>query len=144
MKLVLQRVESASVEVDKKIIGKINKGILILIGVSSTDDRLLVDKFVDKVSKLRIFEDNNNKTNLSIKDVEGEVLLVSQFTLYADCKKGNRPSFTESAPYHVAEDIYNYFIKVSKTKFKKVECGEFGASMKISLVNDGPFTLILE
>lgn len=144
MKIVLQRVESASVEVDSKTIGKINKGLLILVGISSLDNKSQVDKIVDKISRIRIFEGDNKKINLSTKDVEGEVLIVSQFTLYGDCKKGNRPSFTESAPFNMAEELYEYFIEVAKTKFIKVESGKFGANMKVSLINDGPFTLIIE
>lgn len=144
MKIVLQRVISASVTVNGDKIGEINKGLVLLLGVSNTDTKEEVNKLVDKISKLRIFADENGKTNLSVDDVEGEILIVSQFTLYANCKKGNRPSFTDAGSPQVAEELYEYFIKVSKDRFKKVENGCFGADMKVSLINDGPFTLILE
>jgi len=144
MKVVLQRVECAEVKVDGQSIGKIEKGILVLLGVSHEDTKEKVDKMVDKLSKLRIFQDENNKTNLSITDVGGEILIVSQFTLYADCRKGNRPSFTEAGSPELAKELYEYFIQACKSKFERVEKGEFGADMKISLTNDGPFTLVLE
>lgn len=144
MKVVLQRVECAEVKVDHQSIGKIEKGILVLLGVSHEDTREKVDKIVEKLSKLRIFQDENNKTNLSITDVSGEILVVSQFTLYADCRKGNRPSFTEAGSPELAKGLYEYFIEVCESKFEKVEKGEFGADMKITLTNDGPFTLVLE
>lgn len=144
MRIVLQRVECAEVAVNDKIIGKINNGLLVFLGVSSEDTKAQVDKMVDKISKLRIFQDENKKTNLSITDVQGELLIVSQFTLYADCRKGNRPSFINAGSPQLAKELYEYFIEVSKTKFEKVEQGEFGADMKVSLINDGPFTLVLE
>ena len=144
MKIVLQRVKNASVSVDGKIIGDIGKGYLALLGVSNTDTKEIADKLSDKISKLRIFEDENGKTNLSASDVGGEILIVSQFTLYADCKKGNRPSFTNAGSPELANELYEYFIEICKPKFKKVAHGEFGADMQVSLVNDGPFTVILD
>ena len=144
MKIVLQRVTSASVEIDNKIHGSINKGYVIFLGIGQGDTKGQIDKLVDKIYKLRIFQDENGKTNLSINDVGGEILVISQFTLYADCKKGNRPSFTEAGSPTLAESLYNYFIEISRDKFKNVEQGVFGAYMKVSLINDGPFTIILE
>ena len=144
MKIVLQRVNMASVEVDKKIVGKIDKGYLLLVGIGENDTKEMADKLIDKISKLRIFADENDKINLSIGDVDGSVLIVSQFTLYADLKKGNRPSFTQSAKPDFANEMYEYILKISEGKFKKVEKGIFGADMKVSIENDGPFTLIFE
>ncbi|MCL2200265.1 MAG: D-aminoacyl-tRNA deacylase [Defluviitaleaceae bacterium] len=144
MKIILQRVSRASVTVDGKVVGSINKGYLVLLGVGAGDDKTKIEKAVDKIQKLRIFPDENGKTNLSITDVGGELLIVSQFTLYADCRKGNRPSFTEAAPPALAEELYEYFIEYSKGKFTKVQHGTFGASMEVELVNSGPFTVILE
>ncbi len=144
MKIVLQRVLNASVSVDDKIIGDIERGFVVLLGVSSEDNFEKADKLIAKIKKLRIFSDENDKTNLSIDDVDGEILLVSQFTLYADCTKGNRPSFINAGSPQLAEEIYEYFIKQCTPLFKKVATGEFGADMKVSLVNDGPFTLVLE
>ena len=143
MKFVLQRVAEAKVEVEEKIVGQIGKGYLLFVGVSNEDNKEIADKMIEKVSKLRIFEDENGKTNLSIADVEGEILIVSQFTLYADCKKGNRPSFTNAGSPSLAQELYEYIIKRSKELFKNVNSGVFGADMKVSLVNDGPFTLVL-
>ena len=144
MKIVLQRVLSAEVSVDGSTIAKINKGLLVFLGVSSQDTTMHADKIVDKLSKLRIFQDEFNKTNLSITDVNAELLVVSQFTLYADCKKGNRPSFTNAASPQLAKEIYDYFLLACKSKFSALEHGEFGADMKVSLINDGPFTLVIE
>lgn len=144
MKLVIQRVTHASVTVDNNVIGKIGKGYMVLIGVSDTDTEEIADKMVDKMIKLRIFEDENGKTNLSLADVVGELLLISQFTLYANCKKGNRPSFIEAgAPDH-ANALYEYIIEKCKERVDVVEQGEFGAEMKVELLNDGPFTVILD
>lgn len=144
MKLVIQRVTHASVTVDNNVIGKIGKGYMVLIGVSDTDTEEIADKMVDKMIKLRIFEDENGKTNLSLADVGGELLLISQFTLYANCKKGNRPSFIEAgAPDH-ANALYEYIIEKCKERVDVVEQGEFGAEMKVELLNDGPFTVILD
>ena len=144
MKLVIQRVANAQVEVDKKIVGKINKGYLVLFGVKEGDTIEQADALAEKLCKLRIFEDENEKMNLSINDVEGELLIVSQFTLYANCEKGNRPSFVETMEPKKANEMYEYFIERCKEKVKKVERGIFGADMKVTLLNDGPVTIILE
>lgn len=144
MKIVLQRVLEAKVDIEGETKGKIGKGYLLLLGVSNEDNRQIADKMIEKVAKLRIFEDSNGKTNLSIDRVEGEVLVVSQFTLYADCKKGNRPSFINAGSPDLAKEIYEYFLEKCKELFKNVQNGIFGADMKVSLVNDGPFTLILD
>lgn len=144
MKLAIQRVANAQVEVDKKIVGKINKGYLVLFGVKEGDTIDQADALAEKLCKLRIFEDENEKMNLSINDVEGELLIVSQFTLYANCEKGNRPSFVEAMEPKKANEMYEYFIERCKEKVKKVERGIFGADMKVTLLNDGPVTIILE
>ena len=144
MKLVIQRVANAQVEVDKKIVGKINKGYLVLFGVKEGDTIDQADALAEKLCKLRIFEDEDEKMNLSINDVEGELLIVSQFTLYANCEKGNRPSFVEAMKPKKANEMYEYFIERCKEKVKKVERGIFGADMKVTLLNDGPVTIILE
>jgi D-tyrosyl-tRNA(Tyr) deacylase len=144
MKIVLQRVNRARVSVEGQVVGAIGKGYLLLIGISSADTKEQVEKMAEKIEKLRIFPDENGKTNLSIGDVGGEVLVISQFTLYADCKKGNRPSFINAGNPRLAEELYKYFIEISKTRYVKVEEGVFGASMKVELENDGPFTLVLE
>ena len=144
MKIVIQRVTEASVTIDGKIKGKIGKGYLLLLGVSNEDTKEIADKMIEKVSRLRIFEDSEGKVNLSIDQVEGEVLVISQFTLYADCKKGNRPSFINAGKPDMANELYEYVLKRSEELFKNVECGEFGADMKVSLVNDGPFTIVLD
>ena len=144
MKVVLQRVNNASVEVDGEIISSIDRGYVALLGIGANDTKEQTAKMVEKIRKLRIFADENGKTNLSVEDINGEILVVSQFTLYADCKKGNRPSFTDAGSAALAEELYNYFIEISQTQFKKVGCGIFGAHMHVSLVNDGPFTVILE
>lgn len=144
MRAVLQRVARASVTVEGEVLGKIGKGFMILLGVEDADTEEITDKMADKICKLRIFEDENGKTNLSLADVGGELLVISQFTLYADCKKGNRPSFIKAgAPDH-ANRIYEYFMECCKDHADKVEHGIFGADMKIDLVNDGPFTLALD
>lgn len=144
MKLVIQRVTHASVAVDNNVIGKIGKGYMVLIGVSDTDTKEIADKMLDKMIKLRIFEDENGKTNLSLADVGGELLLISQFTLYANCKKGNRPSFIEAGSPDHANALYEYIIEKCKERVDVVEQGEFGAEMKVELLNDGPFTVILD
>ncbi len=144
MKIVVQRVSEASVEIDGKVAGQIGRGLLILFGVGEDDTREKVDKFIDKILKLRIFEDEDGKTNLALKDVDGEVLIVSQFTLYANCKKGNRPSFTGAGSPTKANELYEYAKERIRTNYGKLECGEFGADMKVSLVNDGPFTIVLD
>ena len=144
MKLVIQRVTHASVTVDNNVIGKIGKGYMVLIGVSDTDTKEIADKMLDKMIKLRIFEDENGKTNLSLADVGGELLLISQFTLYVNCKKGNRPSFIEAGSPDHANALYEYIIEKCKERVDVVEQGEFGAEMKVELLNDGPFTVILD
>ena len=144
MRAVLQRVTRASVTVDGEVLGKIGKGFMILLGVENSDTEEITDKMADKICKLRIFEDENGKTNLSLADVNGELLLVSQFTLYADCRKGNRPSFTDAGKPDMAKELYHYIIESCKNQIAVVEQGVFGADMKISLVNDGPFTIILD
>ena len=144
MKLVIQRVTSASVTVDNKIIGEIAKGFLVLVGIGREDNEETVRKYADKMLKLRIFEDENGKTNLSLDRVNGELLLISQFTLYADCSS-NRPGFTQAAPPDMAEKLYDYFVKycIERNIAAKVEQGRFGADMKVELVNDGPFTIVI-
>lgn len=144
MKLVIQRVKNASVTVDGEITGKIGNGFLTLIGVGEGDTVETADKYINKMLKLRIFPDENGKTNRSIQDVGGQLLLVSQFTLYADCKKGNRPSFTNAGNPQIAEEIYDYMIERCKEEIPIVETGIFGAEMEVALVNDGPFTIVLE
>jgi len=144
MKVVLQRVSKAAVTVDDMEIGHIGKGYVLLLGVGEGDTKTQADQLLAKISKLRIFADKNGKTNLSIGDVQGEVLVISQFTLYADCRKGNRPSFTQAGDPVLAEALYNYFVEAAGPLFKKVACGSFGAYMQVALVNDGPFTLTLE
>ena len=144
MKFVIQRVTESSVTVDNKVIGKIGKGFMVLIGIGQNDTREIADKMVKKMVGLRIFEDENGKTNLSLADVNGELLLISQFTLYANCKKGNRPSFIESGAPDMANELYEYIISKCKESVPIVERGIFGADMKISLVNDGPFTIVLD
>lgn len=144
MKLVIQRVNHASVKIDGKIAGKIGRGLLVFLGVGADDSKEIADKYFNKLCKLRIFDDENGKTNLSVDDVNGELLIVSQFTLYADCKKGNRPSFTNAAPPEMANELYEYFLALCKEKYGKVESGRFGADMKVELENDGPFTVLLD
>ncbi len=144
MKFVIQRVTEANVSVDGKVIGSIGKGYMVLIGVSNSDDETVADKMIKKLIGLRIFSDEDGKTNLSIKDVNGELLLISQFTLYANCKKGNRPSFIEAgAPDH-AEKLYDYIVEKCRLEIPKVETGSFGAHMTVSLTNQGPFTIVLD
>ena len=144
MRTVVQRVTHASVKVDGQTIGEIGKGFLILLGVAEEDDEAIADKMADKICRLRIFEDENGKTNLSLAAVSGEILVVSQFTLYADCKKGNRPSFVKAGNPEKANRLYEYFMKRCQTHVQTVEHGQFGADMKVELLNDGPFTLMLD
>lgn len=144
MKFVIQRVQSATCTVDENITGAIRKGFLVLIGISNTDTTEIADKMLKKLIGLRIFEDSEGKTNLSLKDVNGELLLISQFTLYADCKKGNRPSFINAGKPDMAKELYEYIIQKCKAEIPVVEKGIFGADMKISLLNDGPFTIVLD
>ncbi|MDO5518913.1 MAG: D-aminoacyl-tRNA deacylase [bacterium] len=144
MKLVVQRVTNAQVTVDGQCIGKINHGLMVLLGVGAEDTKETVKKYVDKLVKLRIFQDENDKTNLSIQDVNGELLIISQFTLYADCRKGNRPNFMNAGKPDMANELYEEFIRKCKEFVPVVEHGEFGADMKVSLTNDGPFTVVIE
>lgn len=144
MRFVIQRVTSADVKVDGKVIGEISKGFMVLIGVSDTDTKEIADKMVKKMIGLRIFEDENGKTNLSLESVGGSLLLISQFTLYANCKKGNRPSFIEAGAPQMAEEMYEYIISKCKESVPVVEKGSFSADMKVSLTNDGPFTIVLD
>lgn len=144
MKFVIQRVTSASCTVDGKVTGSIEKGFMVLIGVSDTDTKEIADKMTKKLLGLRIFEDAEGKTNLSLADVNGSLLLISQFTLYADCKKGNRPSFIKAGKPDMASDMYEYIISECKKTVPVVERGIFGADMKIELLNDGPFTIVLD
>ena len=144
MKAVIQRVTSAQVTVDNEVIGQIGQGYLVLLGVAQGDDKATAERIAKKLLGLRIFADENGKTNLSIKDVNGELLIVSQFTLCADTRHGNRPSFVTAAPPALANELYEYFIELCRQQVPKVEHGSFGAEMKVELVNHGPFTIILE
>lgn len=144
MKFVIQRVQHASVKVDEQIKGEIQKGFLVLIGVSQDDTKEIADKMIKKMVQLRIFEDENGKTNLSLADVDGQLLLISQFTLYADCKKGNRPSFVNAGKPDMANELYEYIISQCQAMCPVVEKGVFGADMKVELLNDGPFTIVLD
>ena len=144
MKLVIQRVKEARVDVENKIVGKIGKGFLVLVGVSHNDTKAEVDYLVKKLCNLRVFEDENEKMNLALKDVNGELLIVSQFTLYADTSNGNRPSFVQAARPEQANELYEYFCQKCQENGIKVEKGIFGANMQVSLINDGPVTIIIE
>lgn len=144
MRFVIQRVGRASVMIDHQIRGSIEKGFLVLIGIGEGDDEQIADKLVKKLVNMRIFEDEEGKTNLALRDVGGGLLLVSQFTLYADCRKGNRPSFTGAAKPDEAERLYDYIVQKCREQISVVEQGEFGADMKIDLLNDGPFTIVLD
>ena len=144
MKFVIQRVTHASVEVEEQIVGKIGKGYLVLIGVGANDTKADADKLIRKMIGLRIFSDENDKINLSLKDVDGSLLLVSQFTLYANCIKGNRPSFVRAGKPEMASRMYDYIVARCKEQIPDTGCGIFGADMKISLLNDGPFTILLD
>ena len=144
MRYVIQRVTNASCTVDGSVTGEIEKGFLVFIGVSDTDTKEIADKMTKKLLGMRIFEDENGKTNLSLKDVNGSLLLISQFTLYADCKKGNRPSFTKAGKPDHANELYEYIIDLCKNEISNVQTGIFGADMKIQLLNDGPFTILLD
>ncbi len=144
MRFVIQRVTHASVKVEDQVVGSIGKGFMVLIGVCDSDTEAIADKMLDKMIKLRIFEDENGKTNLSLGDVGGELLLISQFTLYANCKKGNRPSFIQSGSPEHADQLYRYIIERCRERVDTVEQGQFGAEMKVELLNDGPFTILLD
>ena len=144
MRFLVQRVTQASVEVENQVIGSIGKGYLVFVGITGTDTEAIADKMVKKLIGLRIFEDENGKTNLDIKTVDGQMLLISQFTLYADCKKGNRPSFIKAGAPDRAKALYEYAVERCRLHADKVEQGVFGADMEVELVNDGPFTLMLD
>ena len=144
MRLVVQRVSEASVEIDGKINGAIKKGFMVLVGINNEDSEIIIEKMVDKLIHLRIFEDENEKLNLSLLDVQGEILSISQFTLYANCKKGRRPSFLEAAKPDVSKPLYDYFNQCIEKKGIHIETGIFGAMMNVSLINSGPTTIILD
>lgn len=144
MRFVIQVSKNAKVEVDGKVTGKIGQGLTILIGVGKDDTKQIADKMISKTLSMRIFKDDQDKTNLSLKDVNGELLLISQFTLYADCRKGNRPSFTNAAGAEKAEELYEYIISEMRKEIPVVETGIFGEHMEVSLTNDGPFTIVLD
>lgn len=144
MKFLIQRVNHAEVTVDGEVKGAIQKGLLVFVGVSGSDTKEIADKYVKKLINLRIFEDEQGKINLSLKDVNGQLLVISQFTLYANCKKGNRPSFIDAGNPKMADELYEYIIEECKKQVPVVEKGVFGAEMKVSLENDGPFTIILD
>ena len=144
MRFIIQRVSEAKVEIEEQTVGSIQKGYLVLIGISENDNTVIADKMVHKMLGLRIFEDENGKTNLDLATVGGALLLISQFTLYADCRKGNRPSFIKAGNPEMAEKLYEYIIRKCKDEVSIVEKGIFGADMKVSLLNDGPFTIILD
>ena len=144
MKFIVQRVNKSQVEVEEKIVGKIDKGFMVLIGITHNDTKEIADFLVRKLINLRVFEDENGKMNLSLKDVQGSLLLISQFTLYADCTSGNRPSFTNAANPLFENELYEYIIEECKKQISNVQTGIFGADMQVSLVNDGPVTIILE
>ena len=144
MKFVIQRVTHASVTVDRDVLGKIEKGFMALIGIEDSDTQAVADKMISKMLGLRIFEDEEGKMNLALKDVGGGLLLISQFTLYADCKKGNRPSFVKAGKPDMAEPMYEYIIEKCREQIKNTQKGQFGADMKVELLNDGPVTIVLD
>lgn len=144
MKFVIQKVSQVSVSVEGNCVGKIQKGFLVFVGIGKEDTKEIADQYIKKMVQLRIFQDENGKTNLSLTDVGGEVLIVSQFTLYANCRKGNRPSFFDAGEPQMAEELYKYIIKKTKETISVVESGEFGAMMQVSLVNEGPFTIVFD
>ncbi len=144
MRAVVQRVSRAEVSVDGATVGRIGKGYLLLLGVGQNDTEAKAQKLWNKIFKMRIFEDGSGKTNLSLADVDGEVLIVSQFTLYANCKRGNRPSFTDAGTPDEAERLYEHFVELASADIPNVQTGRFGAMMEVSLTNDGPFTICLD
>ena len=144
MKIVLQRVSRASVTVEERVKGRIGEGYMALVGITDTDTEEILKYMAEKMINLRIFEDEAGKMNRSLLDVGGEILLISQFTLYANCKRGNRPSFIEAGAPDMASDMYEYIVEKCKEQVPVVERGQFGADMKVSLVNDGPFTIVLD
>ena len=144
MKLVIQRVTEASVSIEGNCVGEIGRGYLVLLGVGEGDNEEIAEKMFEKMMKLRIFADEDGKTNCSIRDVKGELLIVSQFTLYADCRKGNRPSFIKAGKPDRAKELYEYFLQLAEERYGSCEHGEFGDDMQVSLCNDGPFTIVLD
>ncbi len=144
MRFLIQRVNQARVTINDEIVGSIDRGLCVFVGISDTDTQEIADKMIRKLINLRIFNDENDKTNLSLSSVEGELLIISQFTLYADCKHGNRPSFIDAGKPDMAKNLYEYIISKCKESVPKVEHGEFGAAMKVSIINDGPFTIWLD
>lgn len=144
MKFLIQNVQNASVQIENEIVGKINKGFVVFIGISDADNTIIADKMIHKLLNLRIFKDSEGKTNLSLSDVSGELLLISQFTLYADCRHGNRPSFIYAGKPEPAKELYEYIIDRCKQSGLNVQTGSFGADMKVELINDGPFTIMLD
>ncbi len=144
MKFIIQRVDKASVSVEKRVVGSINHGFLVLVGVCNSDTREIADKMIRKMLQLRIFPDDNGKINLDLKNVNGELLIISQFTLYADCRKGNRPSFTNAGKPELANNMYEYILEKCKSEIPRVEHGIFGEHMEVTLINNGPFTIILD
>ena len=144
MRFCIQVVKNAAVDIEGSRVASIGPGMLVLCGIGKEDDEAVADKMISKLLKMRIFSDPNGKTNLSLADIDGEILLVSQFTLYADCRHGNRPSFTDSMGPQRAEELYNYIADSIRPQVKKLGTGVFGADMQVSLINDGPFTVILD
>lgn len=144
MKFVIQRVSQAEVVVEEQNVGKIDQGLMVLVSICNSDTKEIADKLINKLIHLRIFEDENGKSNLSVQDIHGNLLIISQFTLYADCRKGNRPSYTNAGNPDLANELYEYIIAQCQKEFPNVQHGIFGAYMKVSLLNDGPFTIIFD
>ena len=144
MKFVIQRVSQAEVVVEEQTVGKIDQGLMVLVSICNSDTKEIADKLVNKLIHLRIFEDDNGKSNLSVQDIDGNLLIISQFTLYADCRKGNRPSYTNAGNPDLANELYEYIIAQCQKEFPNVQHGIFGANMEVSLLNDGPFTIIFD
>lgn len=144
MKFVIQRVSQAEVVVEEQSVGKIDQGLMVLVSICDSDTKEIADKLINKLIHLRIFEDENGKSNLSVQDIHGNLLIISQFTLYADCRKGNRPSYTHAGNPDLANELYEYIIAQCQKEFPNVQHGIFGAYMKVSLLNDGPFTIIFD
>ena len=144
MKFVIQRVSQAEVVVEEQSVGKIDQGLMVLVSICNSDTKEIADKLINKLIHLRIFEDENGKSNLSVQDIHGNLLIISQFTLYADCRKGNRPSYTNAGNPDLANELYEYIIAQCQKEFPNVQHGIFGADMKVSLLNDGPFTIIFD
>ncbi len=144
MKFVIQRVSQAEVVVEEQSVGKIDQGLMVLVSICNSDTKEIADKLINKLIHLRIFEDENGKSNLSVQDIHGNLLIISQFTLYADCRKGNRPSYTNAGNPDLANELYEYIIARCQKEFPNVQHGIFGAYMKVSLLNDGPFTIIFD